>query len=94
MSTERIEIHWSKDLEVTLLQWIMVEAQLPRVKAEDLATPEMLGRALKRRLTEARQRVKTLRTLLEAAKVPVLDCDVLAAVDRLKSAAAAAPPAK
>lgn len=90
MSAERIEIRWTKDLETELLRWIVLQAQLAPVAASEVATAEGLKRASLRRLADAKQALKSLRTVIESAKVPVLDCDILDAVDRLKSAADAA----
>lgn len=84
MSAPIIEIRWTPELRAELVRWILNEAQLPTIEQADMATPEMCGLTALRRKRSAIMKVQSLRTLLETATLPVLDCEIMDAVHRLR----------
>ena len=86
MSAQLVEIRWTPELCAALVRWILNDAQLPALDAADIATPEMVALTALRRERSARMKLTGLRTLLEAGRVAVLDCDVIEAMDRLQLA--------
>jgi len=81
-----IEIRWTPELRAEIARWILNEAQLPAIEAADMATPQMVELTSFRRLQSARRKVQSLQTLLETGRLPVIDLDMIEAVDRLRLA--------
>ena len=84
MSAPIIEIRWTSELRAELVRWILSEAQLPTIEQADMATQEMCALTAMRRKRSAIMKAQSLRTLLETATVPVLDCEIMDAVHRLR----------
>mgnify|MGYP000007439760 CR=1 FL=1 len=75
--SELLEIRWDAALENDLARWLLHRGQMPALTAGDMATQDMVTRAMMRRTSEAAQAVRELRTVLESRRVPVHDLDVM-----------------
>lgn len=85
--SEILEIRWDAALENDLARWLLHRGQMAALTAGDMATPDMVTRAMGKRAADAMQAVRELRTVLEARRVPVLDLDVMKRVGALKDRA-------
>jgi hypothetical protein len=84
---EIVEIQWDRSLEERLAEWLVRFGQLTPIGPGDMDTEEMIALTLRRRIAEARQAVKRLRTVIGGHAVPVLDLQVMEAVEKLRIAA-------